>query len=93
VLGLRSLYFIVEALVRYLSQLEKAVIFVLFFIGAKMFVGAAAHWGLKLPWWGYLTTAEQANWSLVVVLGVLALGVASSFVWPAEDEAAGTPPA
>ncbi len=45
VLGLRSLYFIVEALTRYLVHLEKAVILVLAFIGIKMFVGAGEHFG------------------------------------------------
>ncbi len=86
VLGLRSLYFIVEALTKYLSQLERAVIVVLFFIGAKMFVGAASHWGVKLPWWSDLAPGVQANYSLFVVLGVLALGMIASFIWPNEDE-------
>ena len=90
VLGLRSLYFIVEALTRYLSQLERAVIFVLFFIGMKMFVGAAAHWGYRLPWWSDLSTSSQATYSLFVVLGMLALGIVASFVWPNEQEDAGS---
>ena len=85
VLGLRSLYFIVEALTKYLSQLERAVIVVLFFIGAKMFAGAAAHWGVKLPWWSDLDPGVQANYSLFVVLGVLAMGMIASFIWPNAD--------
>ena len=79
VLGLRSLYFIVEILTDRLVHLEKAVIGVLFFIGVKMFVGAAAHWGFTMPWWGTLSERAQANYSLVIVLGTLAAGVLASF--------------
>ncbi len=87
VLGLRSLYFIVEALTRFLSQLEKAVICVLFVIAAKMFVSAAEHLlHIEIPWWSALTPGTQANYSMIVVLAVLALGVAASFVWPGEEE-------
>ncbi len=82
VLGLRSLYFIVEILTDRLVHLEKAVIGVLFLIGAKMLVGAAAHWGFTMPWWGTLEERAQANYSLVAVLGVLAAGVLASFLQP-----------
>ena len=87
VLGLRSLYFIVEALTRFMSQLERAVIAVLFFIGAKMLLGAAQHlFHFKVPWWGYLSEGEQANASLVIVLSILALGVVASFIFPGDPE-------
>ena len=85
VLGLRSLYFIVEALTKYLRHLERAVIAVLFFIGLKMFVGAAAHWGVAVPWWSALSTGEQANYSLLIVLSMLAVGVVASLVLPNEE--------
>lgn len=88
VLGLRSLYFVVEALTTRLRHLERAVIGVLFFIGLKMFLGAASHWGLQLPWWGSLPLERQANYSLVVVLSMLAVGVLASKPWerPVETE-------
>jgi tellurite resistance protein TerC len=87
VLGLRSLYFIVEALTRFLSQLERAVIGVLFFIGVKMLLGAAQHlFHFKVPWWGYLSEGEQANASLVFVLSMLTLGVVASLIFPGEPE-------
>jgi tellurite resistance protein TerC len=90
VLGLRSLYFIVEILTDRLVHLEKAVIGVLFFIGVKMLVGAAAHWGVTMPWWGALSEREQANASLAVVLGVLAAGVVASLAsGPRRDAASG----
>jgi tellurite resistance protein TerC len=88
VLGLRALYFIVEALTNYLSQLEKAVIAVLFFIGAKMLLAAAEHLlHFKTPWWGELGPSTQANVSLVIVLSMLAIGVIASLVVPKKHEA------
>jgi tellurite resistance protein TerC len=87
VLGLRSLYFIVEALTKYLCHLEKAVIGVLAFIGVKMLAGAAAHWGVKIPWWSDLPGTTQANYSLVVVLVALAVGVVASLLWPEKEGA------
>lgn len=87
VLGLRSLYFIVEALTRYLAHLEKAVIIVLFFIAAKMFVGAAEHLvHLRVPWWSDLGTTTQATYSMFIVLGILKLGVLASVVWPEKND-------
>ena len=87
VLGLRALYFIVEALTHYLSQLEKAVIAVLFFIGGKMLLAAAEHLlHFKTPWWGELGASTQANVSLIIVMSVLALGVVASLVAPKKDD-------
>ena len=87
VLGLRSLYFVVEALTKYMAQLEKAVIFVLFFIAAKMFVGAGEHLlHLKVPWWSDLTVATQANYSMYIVLGMLACGIVASLICPGKPE-------
>lgn len=86
VLGLRSLYFIVEALTHYLHRLETAVIGVLFFIGAKMLIGAASHWGLAVPWWSTLNEATQANYSLILVLAMLLAGVLGSVVLPPDPQ-------
>jgi predicted tellurium resistance membrane protein TerC len=41
ILGLRTLYFVLEALKQYLSQLEKAVIVLLFFIAFKLGLNAS----------------------------------------------------
>nr|WP_314477766.1 TerC/Alx family metal homeostasis membrane protein [uncultured Campylobacter sp.] len=43
ILGLRTLYFVLEALKDYLAYLEKAVIALLFFIAAKLALNASAH--------------------------------------------------
>ncbi|MBK4641250.1 tellurium resistance membrane protein TerC, partial [Enterobacter hormaechei] len=43
ILGLRTLYFVLEALKQYLSQLEKAVIVLLFFIAFKLGLNATDH--------------------------------------------------
>lgn len=82
ILGLRTLYFVLEALKGYLVHLEKAVIVLLFFIAFKLGLAATNHLfhhGFEI----------SPNASLVVVLIVLTLGVVASFVFPekAEDNA------
>ena len=80
ILGLRTMYFVLEALRGYLVHLEKAVVALLFFIAAKLALSASAH----LFQHGY---EISPNTSLVVVLVVLALGVAASFVFPEKSKA------
>lgn len=73
ILGLRSLYFVLESLGRYLIHLEKAVVVLLFFIAAKLLLSALKHAlgiGFEL----------SPHVSLVVVLTVLAVGVIASLV-------------
>lgn len=78
ILGLRSLYFILAALTKYLVHLEKAVIALLFFIGIKMGIQSWNHavfdTGIHI----------SANMSLFIVLGVLFLGVVASLIFPAK---------
>lgn len=80
ILGLRSLYFILAALTKYLVHLEKAVIALLFFIGAKM---GLQSWNHAIGDTGFHLTPNQ---SLFIVLGVLAIGVIASLIFPAKDE-------
>lgn len=76
ILGLRSLYFVLAALTKYLVHLEKAVIALLFFIGFKMGIEA-------LNQLGYDTGIHIGpTMSLVVVLAMLALGVVASLLFP-----------
>jgi tellurite resistance protein TerC len=82
ILGLRSLYFILLALNKYLVHLEKAVVAVLFFIAAKMFLSAFEH---LLHWTPPFEITPVI--SLVVVLSILSLGVLASFIWPSRDGA------
>lgn len=79
ILGLRTLYFVLEALKQYLVYLEKAVIVLLFFIAAKLGLNATDH----IWQHGYSISATT---SLLVVLGVLALGIIASFVFPEKKE-------
>lgn len=81
ILGLRSLYFILAYLVRYLVHLEKAVIILLYYIALKLTLQSANHVFL---WPGYHIPPMV---SLAIVLGVLALGVLASFVFPKRKEA------
>ena len=87
ILGLRTMYFVLEALRGYLVHLEKAVVVLLFFIAAKLALSASEH----LFQHGY---EISPNASLAVVLVVLALGVAASFVFPekSKPEAGGRQP-
>lgn len=79
ILGLRTLYFVLEALKQYLVHLEKAVIVLLFFIAAKLGINATAH----IWHHGYSITATT---SLYVVLGVLLIGIIASVLYPAKFE-------
>ncbi len=75
ILGLRSLYFVLESLRKYLVHLEKAVIVLLFFIAAKLFLGASYHqFGVGID--------IDPITSLIIVLVVLSCGVIASFVFP-----------
>ncbi|MDH2997803.1 tellurium resistance protein TerC [Pasteurellaceae bacterium LFhippo2] len=80
ILGLRSLYFILAALTKYLVHLEKAVIALLFFIGAKM---GLQSWNHAIGDTGFHISP---NTSLFIVLGVLALGVIASLIFPEKKE-------
>lgn len=82
ILGLRSLYFVLAALTRFLVHLEKAVIALLFFIAAKMALQSWNHaigdTGLHIP----------PSVSLMVVLGMLAVGVVASLLFPGKQDGA-----
>ncbi|TBW02040.1 TerC/Alx family metal homeostasis membrane protein [Azotobacter chroococcum] len=79
ILGLRTMYFVLEALKHYLVHLEKAVIALLFFIGGKLALNATDH----LFHHGYHI---DPNTSLAIVLGVLAIGIAASVLFPGKKE-------
>lgn len=79
ILGLRTMYFVLEALKQYLVHLEKAVIILLFFIAFKLGLNASNH----LWHHGFEISAVT---SLYIVLGVLALGVLASVVFPEKDK-------
>ena len=80
ILGLRTLYFVLEALKRYLVHLEKAVVVLLFFIAAKLGLNATDHLfhhGISI----------DPNTSLLIVLAVLAIGILASVIFPEKGEA------
>lgn len=76
ILGLRSLYFVLAALTRYLVHLEKAVIALLFYIAAKM---ALQSWNHAIGDTGIHISPTA---SLMVVLGLLTAGVVASLIFP-----------
>lgn len=81
VLGLRSLYFLLAALTRWLVHLEKAIIALLFFIAAKLLLHASNEI-LRWPRWDL-----GAEASLIVIAATLAVGVLASIIWPERAEA------
>lgn len=76
ILGLRSLYFVLEALRRMLSKLETMVIVILLFIAGKLGVAAVSELGIR---WGLLNLEEPLHLhpgiSLLIVMVLLATGV------------------
>ncbi|GHU11971.1 tellurium resistance protein TerC [Betaproteobacteria bacterium] len=80
ILGLRSLYFVIAALNRYLVHLEKAVIALLFFIAAKM---ALQSWNHVF---GDTGIHISPGLSLVIILLVLLAGVVASIIFPDKEE-------
>lgn len=95
ILGLRSLYFVLEALRRVLSKLETMVIVILIFIAGKLGVAAVTELGIE---WGLLNLSEPLHMhpgiSLAIVMSLLATGVIWSLIDakrnpPAQAEAEG----
>lgn len=80
ILGLRQLYFVLAALQKYLVHLAKAIIVLLFFIAFKLALAASIKVFELPPEWKI-----DPNTSLLIVVGVLALGVVASFVFPHRD--------
>lgn len=76
ILGLRSMYFILESLKRYLCHLEKAVITLLFFIAFKLCFNAGCEIG------GFNSLLIGNITSLIVIAVILALGVTASIIFP-----------
>lgn len=80
ILGLRTLYFVLEALKRYLVHLEKAVVVLLLFIAAKLALNATDELfrhGISI----------DPNTSLLIVLAVLSIGTLASAVFPQKENA------
>lgn len=68
ILGLRSMYFVIDALKEYLDYMDEAIMFVLAFIGIKLVLHAV------------LNIHISAGTSLNVVLGILSIGIISSLI-------------
>lgn len=75
ILGLRSMYFVIEALKKYLTYLDQTIIVVLAFISAKL--AAHALFGYKL----------EPTHSLVIVLSILVVGTTLSLLKPEKENA------
>lgn len=78
IMGLRSMYFVLEALKDRLVYLGDAIVWLLFFIATKLALGAISHF-FNVDWTISPTT------SLVVVFIMLSGGVLASFVFPQKE--------
>lgn len=77
ILGLRSMFFLLVNIIHKFHYLKIGLSFLLVFIGAKMLLH---NW---LHDWGFTTTH-----SLIVILGILALSVVASLIFPKKEEEA-----
>ncbi len=75
ILGLRSMYFLLAAVVEKFYLLKYGLALILTFIGVKMLIESFYHIPIGI--------------SLGVVLGTLALSIAASMLWPKPEEAPG----
>jgi tellurite resistance protein TerC len=73
VLGLRSMYFVLEAMKRYTESMGRAVMFVLIFVGAKMMIHGII--GFDIP----------ASATLAVILACLGYGVMDSVIHKSKE--------
>ena len=79
ILGLRSLYFVLESLSSRLVYLETSVVVLLFFITVKLLLSACNHlFGIGFE--------ISPHLSLVIVLAVLVIGIVASFVVPPRQQ-------
>lgn len=79
VMGLRSMYFVLDAMRQYLIHLEKAVTVLLFFIAFKLGANASLHltgFGLDI----------DVYTSLIVIAVILGLGIVASFIFPEKNK-------
>ena len=86
VLGLRSMYFVLDAMRQYLIHLEKAVTILLFFIAFKLAASASLHlfgFGIDI----------SVYTSLIVIAVILGLGIVASFIFPDKSKRAAAPAA
>jgi predicted tellurium resistance membrane protein TerC len=72
VLGLRSLYFLLAAVVDRFYLLKYGIAIILTFVGVKML--------------GERYVQIDILWSLAVILGVLGATIAASLIWPRREE-------
>lgn len=78
ILGLRTMYFVLEALKQYLVHLEKSVIVLLFFIALKLGLNASDslfNHGFSI----------DAMTSLVIIVITITIGVLASLVFPEKE--------
>ena len=89
ILGLRSMYFVLEALRRVLDRLETMVIVILLFIAGKLAVQAISQLGIDYGWFDLDEAIHlHPGISLAIIATLLTIGVLWSLVGNDDDEPA-----
>lgn len=88
ILGLRSMYFVLAAMSRYLVYLEKSVIALLFFIAAKIMLHAINGLTYRFRGESWPGVDIPSDVSLYIILGTLAVGIIASLLFPKKPDAA-----
>ncbi len=79
ILGLRSMYFALAAVIKKLRFLNFGLAAVLVFLGIKMIISSDNFFGLNVP---FLGIEIPIGISLGVIGGILVIAAAASFIWP-----------
>jgi tellurite resistance protein TerC len=82
ILGLRSMYFALAAVIKKLRFLNFGLAAILVFLGVKMIISSDNFFGLNVP---FLGIEIPIGISLGVIAGILVIAAAASFIWPEKD--------
>lgn len=86
ILGLRSLYFLLQSAMKYLVHLDKAVAVILLYVGAKLMIPLLYQYAPGVAETLSIPAHVHHMTSLYIVLGLLGLGIVTSMLFPGKDE-------
>ena len=87
ILGLRSLYFLLQSAMKFLVHLDKAVAIILAYVGGKLMLPLLHEYAPGVAESLHIPHHIHHMTSLYIVLGLLGLGIVASLIIPAKDNA------